>query len=121
MSVFSACTQVASYDYQLPVLVNGLKAPSPPPSPWPPSNAPSNITLTQSKLIRRKGFRGKHFMLTLIAGFEPSFSQTPIRRVLATVLQSPLLVSNTFLNFSLHPGFLDEEALPIQHQQVNTA
>lgn len=55
------------------------------------------------------------------AGFESSFTQTPIRRVLATVLQSPLLVSNTFLNFSLHPGYLDEEAPPIQHQQVNAS
>lgn len=55
------------------------------------------------------------------AGFEPSFTQTPIRRVLATVLQSPLLVSNTFLNFSLHPGHLDEEAAPVQHQQVDTS
>ena len=56
---------------------------------------------------------------TYSAGLEPSFKRTPIRRVLATVIQSPLLVSNTFLNFSLHPGYLDDEAAPVQHQQVD--
>ena len=46
--------------------------------------------------------------------------QIPSCRVLATVMRSPLLVSNTILNFSVHPGFLDKMHAPIEHQEVIT-
>ena len=48
MVVVCFSLQVAAYDFLLPVLVNGLKPSSPPPSPWPPSaKQTSKIAITQ--------------------------------------------------------------------------
>ena len=40
------------------------------------------------------------------AELESSFSQTPVRRVMATVLQSPLLIANSKIEFSF-PAFVE--------------
>ena len=43
---------------------------------------------------------------------------TPIRKVLATAIQSPLLISNKSITFSLPPT-LDCPTPPVQHQNVS--
>ena len=52
------------------------------------------------------------------AGVQPSFSMTPMRRIIATALRPPLLLSHSELNFSIPPAFFDGVPVPVQHQKV---
>ena len=47
-----------------------------------------------------------------------SFGHTPTRRVLATALRPPLLVSPTQLRFTMQAGYLETTTEPTQHNQV---
>ncbi|XP_014674744.1 PREDICTED: cilia- and flagella-associated protein 47-like [Priapulus caudatus] len=69
-----APTEVASYDFLLPVMLNDSIAPSPTPTPFPPSPAP--IAKRQTEAAQR-----------------PTAPPTPCRRIIATALRCPLVVS----------------------------
>ena len=103
LPIHSLPLQVAAYDFSLPVLVNGLHPPSPPPSPWPPSLTHSKVTVSSL-----------HHPHTST----PSLETTPTRRVLATGLRAPLLVSTTRLHFSLEAGQLETLSGPLKHDKV---
>ena len=49
-----------------------------------------------------------------------SFGHTPTRRVLATALRPPLLISPTELKFTMQAGYLETTTEPTQHSQVCT-
>lgn len=51
---------------------------------------------------------------------QASFSLTPTRRIVATALRPPLLVSHTDIHFNFSPAFLDETPRPLQHKKVHT-
>ncbi|XP_043556662.1 cilia- and flagella-associated protein 47-like [Chiloscyllium plagiosum] len=88
--VFSP-TDVASYDFNLPVIINGSVTPSPPPSSIPPDPYDEiSIGSSEVQLLN---------------------SATPSRRVQATVLYPPLELSDTKLEFSLLPGYNDMGAV----------
>ena len=63
-----AALQVAAYDFQLPVLVNRARPPSPPPSPWPPSSHhTSKITIRpHPQQTNGKQSRGTYIVLGYI-------------------------------------------------------
>lgn len=84
--VFHALHKVAAYDYILPVLINGYKAPTPPPSPWPPSNDPYRSSLAPK-----------------VSHHVP----TPARRVLATVLKPLLDISTDNISFEFSASDLE--------------
>ena len=77
---------MAAYDFILPILINGYKAPTPPPSPWPPSNDPYRSSIAPN-----------------ISPHVP----TPARRVLATVLRPLIEVSIGNLTFEFSASDLD--------------
>ncbi|XP_078698604.1 cilia- and flagella-associated protein 47-like isoform X8 [Branchiostoma floridae x Branchiostoma belcheri] len=85
--VFSP-TEVASYDFLMPVHINAMDAPSPTPSSFPPTPAPSVQHIIPPRII------------------EVSIA-TPRRRIMATALRQPLQVSNLHLEFYLPPGFME--------------
>jgi hypothetical protein len=86
---------VASYDFIIPVLVNGSDPVPPPLSHWPPPNFNPQVALG-NKL--------------------PSLKNTPKRRVLATGLVSPLLVENDEIKFHIAPEM--KSTNQISHQEV---
>ena len=60
-------------------------------------------------------------VIVLLAGSSTvSFGHTPTRRVLATALRPPLLVSPTELRFIMQAGYLETKTEPTQHNQVCT-
>lgn len=77
---------MAAYDFILPVLINGYKAPTPPPSPWPPSNDPYRSSLATNV---------------------PHHVPTPARRVLATVLRPLIDISSNDMKFEFSASDLD--------------
>ena len=77
---------MAAYDFILPILINGYKAPTPPPSPWPPSNDPYRSSLAPK-----------------VSHHVP----TPARRVLATVLKPLLDISTDYVSFEFSASDLD--------------
>ena len=77
---------MAAYDFILPVLINGYNAPTPPPSPWPPSNDPYRSSISQRT--------SRHV-------------PTPARRVLATALKPLIGVSTTNVTFEFSAADLD--------------
>ena len=95
--------EIASYDFNLPIFVNSEMAHTPPPSPWPPSPNESQT-----------------FYLSKIPDIP-----TPSRRVLATSLETPLIVSNLELNFTEPEVFLQTvHILPTNYKPIqitNTA
>ncbi|XP_048459067.1 cilia and flagella-associated protein 47-like [Rhincodon typus] len=82
---------VASYDFNLPIIINGSTTPSPPPSSIPPDPY-DEISVGSSE----------------VQLLSPA---TPSRRVQATVLCPPLELSDTKLEFSLLPGYNDIGAI----------
>lgn len=52
------------------------------------------------------------------ADIQPSLLMTPTRRIVATVLRPPLLVSHTELNFSIPHSFLDTSQESLPHEKV---
>lgn len=89
--------KVAAYDFILPVLINGYKAPTPPPSPWPPSTDPYRSSLTP---------KTSHHI------------PTPARRVLATVLKPLIDVSTDNISFNFSASDLDTRETRTQVQSV---
>ncbi|XP_057307230.1 cilia and flagella-associated protein 47-like isoform X2 [Hydractinia symbiolongicarpus] len=88
-------TEVASYDFILPVSVNHIVAPSPPPSPY-----PASIAATRSGKILSASTRNNDSLYA----FE---FPTPCRRVRATGLRSPLQLSRKSIEFNLPSGYYD--------------
>ncbi|XP_048577373.1 cilia- and flagella-associated protein 47-like isoform X2 [Nematostella vectensis] len=86
-------SEVAAYDFIIPVSINNIMAPSPPPSTFPPTPTPSRSNWTIPELDTPA---------PSIMGIA-----TPSRRVLATALRPPLQVSHTRLEFSLPSGYFD--------------
>ncbi|XP_043927775.1 cilia- and flagella-associated protein 47 [Protopterus annectens] len=80
--------EVAAYDFNIPVNVNNAGAPSPPPSSIPktPSGSEKHIVAPRPQTV---------------------FVVTPSRRVQATGLRPPLLLSDSKMEFELHSGFID--------------
>ncbi|XP_078495986.1 cilia- and flagella-associated protein 47 isoform X1 [Ciona intestinalis] len=81
-------TSVASYDFNLPVVINKTGAPSPTPSTFPPTPVPSEHHIITPRPIE-----------TAIP--------TPRRRVVATALRPILQLSCSRLDFSLPVSFMD--------------
>ncbi|CAH1800026.1 unnamed protein product [Owenia fusiformis] len=81
-------TEVASYDFVIPVTINQIGAPSPAGTPFPPTPAPSNKN-TIAHIINPRPIQ---FTVA-----------TPRRRVVATALRQPLQMSHLNLDFSLSP------------------
>lgn len=87
-------TEVASYDFIVPVNINQTEAPTPDPTPLPPTPAPS------SKSIHH-----------IIAPRPVNVTvATPKRRIVATALRQPLEMSHHNLDFTLPSGFLRLES-----------
>ena len=89
--------QVASYDFVVPVFVNSELASTPPSSPWPPS---ANESQT--------------FYLPKIPDIP-----TPSRRILATSLEAPLLLSTSEIAFMEPEVFLDTTVVPTNYKQFH--
>ena len=81
-------TEVASYDFLIPVAVNKTGAPTPLPTPLPPTPAPSQKNSLQHIINPRP----VHVEIA-----------TPRRKVIATALRQPLQLSHQNLEFSLSP------------------
>ncbi|XP_069746190.1 cilia- and flagella-associated protein 47-like isoform X2 [Narcine bancroftii] len=81
--LFFSPTEVASYDFKLPVNINGNTSPSPPPSSIPPDPYDD------------------------AASVQLQNPPTQSRRVKATVLYPPIKLSTTKVEFSLTPGYND--------------
>ena len=89
--------EISSHDFNLPIFINSEVAHSPPPSPWPPS---SNESQT--------------FYLSKIPDIP-----TPSRRILATSLETPLIVSNMELTFTEPEVFLQTvQVLPTNYKPI---
>ncbi|PFX34680.1 Calponin-likey domain-containing protein 2 [Stylophora pistillata] len=86
-------SEVASYDFVIPVSINHAVAPTPAPSTFPPTPAPSHMNWTISDLVTP---------LPSLAGVA-----TPSRRVVATALRPPLQLSHSVLEFHLPSGYFD--------------
>uniref|UniRef100_UPI00398E85F1 cilia- and flagella-associated protein 47-like isoform X2 n=1 Tax=Pristiophorus japonicus TaxID=55135 RepID=UPI00398E85F1 len=84
-------TEVASYDFNLPVNMNGSTSPSPPPSSV-PNDPYDDISIDSSQ----------------VQILSPA---TPSHRVQATALSPPLELSTTKVEFSLLPGYNDLGAI----------
>ncbi|PIK59126.1 hypothetical protein BSL78_03931 [Apostichopus japonicus] len=83
-------TEVASYDFIVPVNINQTEAPTPDPTPLPPTPAPS--------------YKSIHH---IIAPRPINVTvATPKRRIVATALRQPLEMSHHNLDFTLPSGFL---------------
>ncbi|XP_076799523.1 cilia- and flagella-associated protein 47-like isoform X2 [Clavelina lepadiformis] len=81
-------TSVASYDFNLPVVINKTGAPSPTPSTFPPTPVPSEKHIVTPRPV----------IITI---------PTPRRRVVATALRPTLQLSTSRLNFSLPVSFME--------------
>ncbi|XP_013416633.1 cilia- and flagella-associated protein 47 isoform X1 [Lingula anatina] len=86
-------TEVASYDFIIPVVVNATGAPSPAPTPFPPTPAPSAKN-TIEHIINPKPI---HVTIA-----------TPRRKVVATALRQPFQISHSKLEFTFPNGFTDQ-------------
>ena len=84
-------TEVASYDFIMPVSINQTDAPTPDSTPAPPTPAPSSKSI-QHIIAPRP-------VVVTVA--------TPRRRIIATGLRQPLQLSHYKLEFSLPSGFLE--------------
>ncbi|XP_041462969.1 cilia- and flagella-associated protein 47-like isoform X1 [Lytechinus variegatus] len=84
-------TEVASYDFVMPVSINQTEAPTPDGTPFPPTPAPSSKSI-QHIIAPRP---------VIVA------VSTPKRRIIATALRQPLQVSTTELSFTLPSGYLE--------------
>ena len=84
-------TEVASYDFTMPVSINQTDAPSPESTPFPPTPAPSTKSINHIITPRP--------VIVTVA--------TPRRRIVATALRQPLQLSHSNLDFSLPSGYLD--------------
>lgn len=86
-------SEVASYDFIIPVSINHTVAPTPAPSTFPPTPAPSHMNWTISELITP---------VPSLAGVA-----TPSRRIVATALRPPLQISHSVLEFHLPSGYFE--------------
>ncbi|XP_077977423.1 cilia- and flagella-associated protein 47-like [Glandiceps talaboti] len=84
-------TEVAAYDFIVPVSINQTDAPTPIPTPFPPTPAPSSKSI-------------QHIITPRPVPFTIS---TPRRRIVATGLRQPLQLSHVKLEFSLPSGFFE--------------
>ncbi|XP_072178621.1 cilia- and flagella-associated protein 47-like [Diadema setosum] len=84
-------TEVASYDFIIPVSINQTEAPTPESTPFPPTPAPSSKSI-QHIIAPRP-------VVVMVS--------TPKRRIIATALRQPLQVSDTDLHFTLPSGYLE--------------
>ncbi|XP_022089961.1 cilia- and flagella-associated protein 47-like isoform X2 [Acanthaster planci] len=84
-------TEVASYDFTMPVSINQTDAPTPESTPFPPTPAPSTKSINHIITPRP--------VVVTVA--------TPRRRIVATALRQPLQLSHANLDFSLPSGYLD--------------
>ncbi|XP_070567350.1 cilia- and flagella-associated protein 47-like [Ptychodera flava] len=84
-------SEVAAYDFIIPVSINQTDAPTPNPTPFPPTPAPSSKSINHIITPRP--------VAVTIA--------TPRRRIIATGLRQPLQLSHTKLDFSLPSGFFE--------------
>ena len=103
-------SEVASYDFHLPVIINNIRAPSPSPSPMPPTPAPS---LKDSIALAAAAAKNPA-LLTCVQQVA-----TPRRHVTATALRQPLLLSHKSLDFSLPAEYvLHSESMPMASMKV---
>ncbi|XP_074645875.1 cilia and flagella-associated protein 47-like isoform X2 [Tubulanus polymorphus] len=103
--LFFKPTEVASYDFVMPVTINETPAPSPSPTPFPPTPAPSNKNSIQHIINPRPIY----------------FSiPTPRRKIIATALRQPLELSHNKLEFTLPANFLDMNAACESYQNKCT-
>lgn len=86
-------SEVASYDFVIPVSINHTVAPTPAPSTFPPTPAPSHMNWTISELITP---------VPSLVGVA-----TPSRHVVATALRPPLQLSHSVLEFHLPSGYFE--------------
>ena len=101
-------TEVASYDFILPVAINDTEAPTPAPTPFPstPGSRAGTVSLPYTNKPR-------------VMPFEVV---TPRRRVVATALRQPLKLSTTKIDFeSSFEELPDEESAPVVFTIENTA
>lgn len=75
------------------MLINGYNAPTPPPSPWPPSNDPYRSSISQRT--------SRHV-------------PTPARRVLATALKPIIELSTSNVTFEFSEADLDTGRTKLQ-------
>lgn len=85
-------TQVAAYDFMLPVSINAVGAPTPTQTPVPPTPAPSNKN-TIHNIINPKPI--------------PVTIATPSKRVITTALRQPLKISDTNIQYKLTADYFE--------------
>ncbi|KAK3096977.1 hypothetical protein FSP39_005325 [Pinctada imbricata] len=88
-------TEVAAYDFIMPVIINQIGAPTPAPTPFPPTPAPSNKNSLQHIINPRP---------------MPPQVVTPRKHVIATALRQPLQLSTNKVEFALPSTFIDPTA-----------
>ncbi|XP_021363645.1 cilia- and flagella-associated protein 47-like isoform X2 [Mizuhopecten yessoensis] len=88
-------SEVAAYDFIMPVIINQIGAPSPAPTPFPPTPAPSNKNSIQHIINPRP---------------QPLSIATPRKHVIATALRQPLQLSSNKIEFALPSTFEDPTA-----------
>ncbi|KAL3884217.1 hypothetical protein ACJMK2_030436, partial [Sinanodonta woodiana] len=98
-------SEVAAYDFILPVTINHTGAPSPAPTPFPPTPAPSNKNSLQH-IINPKP--------------QPFTVITPRKHVIATGLRQPLQLSSNRIEFSMPASFYDPSLTAGQAQSKGT-
>ncbi|XP_026220063.1 cilia- and flagella-associated protein 47 isoform X2 [Anabas testudineus] len=91
--VFSP-TQAATYDFDLPLMVNGVK--------WPISSPPSFSPLSSSSTSSRLSAGSTKHMVRLLSHSVTMATQRP-RRIQATALCAPLEMSPSSLQFQVEP------------------
>ncbi|KAI0223616.1 Cilia- and flagella-associated protein 47 [Lamellibrachia satsuma] len=82
-------TEVAAYEFLMPVTINNIGVPPPPNTPFPASPHPAKESLT--------------YALQHPPRPTPSAVHTPSKKVVATALRMPLLLSDQTINFYLSP------------------
>ncbi|XP_052240686.1 cilia- and flagella-associated protein 47-like isoform X3 [Dreissena polymorpha] len=98
-------TEVAAYDFTLPVIINHTGAPSPAPTPFPPTPAPSNKNSLQH-IINPKP--------------QPFTVDTPRKHVIATALRQPLQLSTNKIELFAPASFHDVSIQSGQMQSKGT-
>ncbi|XP_052808119.1 cilia- and flagella-associated protein 47-like isoform X2 [Mya arenaria] len=98
-------TEVAAYDFTLPVMINHTGAPSPAPTPFPPTPAPSNKNALQH-IINPKP--------------QPFTVDTPRKHVIATALRQPLQLSTNKIELFAPASFHDVSIQSGQMQSKGT-
>ena len=85
-------SQVASYDFIIPVTINKWQAPTPSATPSPPTPSATRLS-TVPHIVNPRPV--------------DAAVVTPRRKVIATALRQPLTVTNSSLEFILWPDLID--------------